>query len=99
MTSLIWTSAIAAMIDRRLVLSAAWPCLAAGSSAFGIIHSPLSGGQLVNPFQLPNLPLAAAGPTPLYLATTYRISALLLVVWGQMKQDPDVKPTIEETTP
>jgi AGZA family xanthine/uracil permease-like MFS transporter len=99
-TSLIWASVLAAMIDRRLMLAAAWLCLAAGFSLFGIIHSPLPGSPLVNPLQLPdNLPQAAAGQTPLYLATAYLISAVLLVIWGQMKQDPDEKPTVEETAP
>ena len=43
LTSLVWAWALAAAIDRRLVLAGKVMLLAAGMTAFGIIHSPLSG--------------------------------------------------------
>ena len=45
-TSLIWASALAYIIDRKLVI-AAWFFVAAGAcTLFGIIHSPLPGDQM-----------------------------------------------------
>lgn len=82
-TSLIWASALAALMDRRLSLAAAWFALAAACALFGIIHSPLPGSPLVNPLQLPeNLPRMAAGQTPFYLAAAYLAASALLLAWG-----------------
>jgi AGZA family xanthine/uracil permease-like MFS transporter len=82
-TSLIWASALAAIIDRRLGLAAAWMASAAAFALFGIIHSPLPGSPLVNPLHLPeNLPHVVAGQTPIYLAAAYLSASALLVVWG-----------------
>ena len=54
-TSLLWASALAALLDRRLLRAAAYLGVAAVCSLFGIIHSPLrpSGNCL-----------AAQGPRP-----------------------------------
>ncbi|MCA9153216.1 MAG: hypothetical protein KDA38_00450 [Planctomycetales bacterium] len=82
-TSLLWASALAAIIDRRLKLAGGYFLLAAVCSLFGIIHSPLPGSPLVNPFALPeNLPNNAAGQTPLYMAAAYLTVAVLLAAWG-----------------
>lgn len=82
-TSLLWASMLAAMLDHRLFLSAAYGAIAAGCSLFGIIHSPLPGSPLVNPFALPaNLPHAAAGQTPLYMAGGYAAMAVVMCLWG-----------------
>jgi AGZA family xanthine/uracil permease-like MFS transporter len=82
-TSLIWASALAAVIDRRLSLAATWFAVAAACALFGIIHSPLPGSPLVNPLQLPeNLPRMAAGQTPFYLAAAYLAASALLLAWG-----------------
>ena len=82
-TSLIWASFLASLIDRRLALAAGYFGVAAMCSLFGVIHSPLPGSPLVNPWNLPDtLPHAAAGQTPIYLASAYAGIAVLMLVWA-----------------
>ena len=82
-TSLLWASAVAALIDRRLRLAAAYFGVAAAFSLIGIIHSPLPGSPLVNPFALPDsLPHNAVGQTPLYMAAAYTCVCLVLLGWN-----------------
>ena len=80
-TSLLWASLLAAIIDRRLGLAAVYTLIAAVASLFGIIHSPAAGGSLVLPWPL------AAWPegnllTPYYLAAAYGLTGVLLAAWG-----------------
>ena len=96
-TSLIWASALAALIDRRLTLAATWFAVAAACALFGIIHSPMPGSPLVNPFQLPeDLPTMAAGQTPLYLAAAYLAGAALILVWGWLITDKRTNHDIDD---
>ena len=82
-TSLLWASWLAALIDRRLFLAAGYSSCTAVCALFGVIHSPLPGSPLLVPWNLPDsLPAAAAGQTPIYLAAGYASVALLLVAWG-----------------
>ncbi len=82
-TSLLWASALAAIIDRRFLMAAGYLGTAAVCSLFGIIHSPMPGSPLVNPLHLPaNLPHNAAGQTPLYLAASYVVMAALMLGWA-----------------
>jgi len=82
-TSLLWASALAAIIDRRLSLAGVYLIIAAACSLFGVIHSPLPGSPLVLPWDLPeNLPHNAAGQTPFYMAAAYLAAAALLFAWG-----------------
>ncbi len=85
-TSLLWAWALAAAIDRRLVLAAKVFLLAAILTMFGLIHSPLPGNQLFMPL----------GPSSwgdmvlddvnrkyvLEFAAGYFASAILLFVWA-----------------
>jgi AGZA family xanthine/uracil permease-like MFS transporter len=73
LTALVWGSALAAIIDRRLGPAAA--VLAAGGVAtlFGLIHSPLPSGAVFWPW-------SATGTTPLAVAAGYGVSAALLLV-------------------
>ena len=48
-TSLLWATALAKMIDRRMPAAAATFTLAGVFSLFGIIHSPLPDGPIVTP--------------------------------------------------
>ena len=81
-TSLLWASALAAIIDRRLHLAAVYLAIAGVCALFGIIHSPMPGSPLVIPWHLPaNLPHNAAGQTPIYMAIAYVSTAAILLVW------------------
>jgi AGZA family xanthine/uracil permease-like MFS transporter len=73
LTALVWGSALAAIIDRRLGAAAA--VLAAGGVAalFGLIHSPLATGAVFWPWSVANA-------TPLVIAGGYGVSAALLLV-------------------
>ena len=50
-TSLLWSSALAALIDRKLFWGAAFFLVAALCAAFGIIHSPAPGSPLFVPWE------------------------------------------------
>ena len=77
-TSLIWASALAALIDRRLKLAAGYFLLASALGLFGLIHSPLPGGRLFLPWQLDE-PLRQY---PLRFAVGYLVVAVMLFCWG-----------------
>jgi AGZA family xanthine/uracil permease-like MFS transporter len=78
MTSLIWASALAALIDRRLWLAAVYFSVAAGFSLFGVIHSPLPGSPMFLPWRLEgNL-----WQVPVQYAGGYLAVAVLLLAWG-----------------
>ncbi|MEX2121926.1 MAG: hypothetical protein WD847_20265 [Pirellulales bacterium] len=81
-TSLLWASGLAALVDRRLLRGAAFFGVAALASLFGVIHSPLAGNPLVIPWDMPDLPAAAHGQTPLHMAAGYALLAVLLVAWA-----------------
>jgi AGZA family xanthine/uracil permease-like MFS transporter len=83
-TSLIWASWLAALIDRRLALAAGYAAAASVCSLFGVIHSPAAGSPLVVPWDLPaDVPAAAAGQTPFYFAAGYAAVAAMLLVWSR----------------
>ncbi len=82
-TSLLWGSALAAIIDRRLRAASAFFAVAGVCSLFGVIHSPFPDERLIVPWALADtLPHAAAGQSPVYMATAYLLVALMLLVWG-----------------
>ena len=71
-TSLLWGSALAAIIDRRLRVASVFFAVAGVCSLFGVIHSPFPDERLIVPWALADtLPHAAAGQTPVYMATAY----------------------------
>ena len=76
-TSLVWASALAAIIDRRLGLAAAYFSVASVFAFFGIIHSPLPGSAMFLPWNL-DLPLRA---TPYGYGGGYLAVAVLLGLW------------------
>ncbi len=91
-TSLLWASALAALIDRRLRTAAAYCAVAATAAAFGVIHSPLPGGRLFLPWDAA-LPADVRSATLQYVAG-YAVVALLLVPWDwwQRTRPSDVPP-------
>jgi len=85
-TSLLWASTLAALIDRRFLAAAAYLGVAAACSLTGIIHSPMPGSPLVNPFHLPeNLPHTAYGQTPLYMGAAYLVMVAILIAWHKWR--------------
>jgi AGZA family xanthine/uracil permease-like MFS transporter len=83
-TSLLWASALAALIDRRLQVAAAYFATAAICTAFGVIHSPLPGGRL---FVLWDAALSAdARSVTLQYVAGYAIIAVLLVPWDRWQR-------------
>ena len=76
-TSLLWASALAAMIDRRLALAAAFLGVAGVCSLFGIIHSPLPGAAMFLPWSLE----APLRETILRFAGGYLGAAAVLTAW------------------
>ncbi|HEV3417142.1 MAG TPA: permease [Pirellulales bacterium] len=82
LTSLLWASALAGLIDRRLPRAALYFAIAGACTLFGVIHSPLADGGLIVPWNLADLPIAAKGQSPLYIAGGYFAVALLLIAWG-----------------
>jgi AGZA family xanthine/uracil permease-like MFS transporter len=89
--SLLWATILATLIDRRLDLAALWCFVAAVCSLVGIIHSPLPGAPLIDPFHPPPFPASAAGQTPLDMAIAYSIVALLLLGWHFLGIGPEEK--------
>ena len=53
LTSLIWASATAKIIDRRFNSAAIYFAVGGVLTLFGIMHSPLPGDQMFGPWQLP----------------------------------------------
>ncbi|MFO0903379.1 MAG: permease [Pirellulales bacterium] len=77
-TSLLWGSLLAAIVDRRLFRAAILSALSALLTLFGVMHSPLAGNSLFLPWDLAEhdrrLTLGFAGG---YLSV-----ALLMTLWG-----------------
>ena len=81
-TSLVWASALAAIIDRRLARAAAFFLVAALFTIFGVMHSPLPGSPLFLPWQL-----AEEAQRFVYqFALGYLLVAALLLVWGLLSR-------------
>ncbi|MGH7138820.1 MAG: permease, partial [Pirellulales bacterium] len=83
-TSLLWASTLAMLIDRRFLAAGGFLCTAAVCSLFGVIHSPLPASPLILPWNVPieSVPFAAAAHTPVVMASAYAAMALCVVVFG-----------------
>ncbi len=82
LTSVLWASMLASLIDRRLRSAATFAFLAGGCALFGIIHSPYPGGAMFLPWDIP-LPAAASRTmSPLSLALGYLMAALVFWLWS-----------------
>jgi len=87
-TSLLWASALAAILDARLLRAAGCLGIAAVCSIFGIIHSPLPTAAIALPQQV--LPLMASDPaircqSPYHWAAAYGLAAAILIVLHVVK--------------
>jgi AGZA family xanthine/uracil permease-like MFS transporter len=88
-TSLLWGSALAALIDRRLRAASMFFAIGGLCSLFGVIHSPFPDERLVLPWRLAeDLPAAAAGQTPVFMAASYLTVAAMLLIWGRSVEKP-----------
>jgi AGZA family xanthine/uracil permease-like MFS transporter len=93
LTSLLWASFLAAVIDHRLRRAATYLVIAGGFSLFGLMHSPFPGSPTFLPWSLPN----GQWELPVRFACGYLLAAILLCVW-----DLGVEKTVpppDETTP
>lgn len=82
-TSLLWASALAAIIDRRLATAGTYYALGAALTLFGVIHSPLPGGAVFLPWRLePALQHAVYQYT-----AGYAIVAGMFFLWGSLPAD------------
>lgn len=89
LTSLIWGSALALILDNRLFKAAGFLAVAGLFSLFGIIHSPFRDEEIALPWtvidRLPTLHDSAKYQTPYHWAAAYGLAALLLIAmaaWG-----------------
>jgi adenine/guanine/hypoxanthine permease len=81
-TSLLWASALAAMLDGRLLRAAGCLAIAAVCSLFGVIHSPLQPAAIAWPWQVFTLmppDTAIRCQSPYHWATAYILASILLV--------------------
>jgi AGZA family xanthine/uracil permease-like MFS transporter len=95
-TSLLWASALALILDGRLRAAAFTLVLAGVCALFGIIHSPLPAEQINLPWRVmqqiaPEFWNAVAVQTPYHWAGAYVLSALLLLALSWKDQPVDVE--------
>jgi AGZA family xanthine/uracil permease-like MFS transporter len=84
LTAVLWGSALAAIVDRRLAAAAVVFAIASAATLFGLVHSPLESGALFWPWTLPSLVSAR-------LAGAYGILAALCLGLSSRAVAPDVE--------
>jgi len=94
-TSLLWSSALAALIDRRLWRAAIFFFVAAVCALFGIIHSPEPGSPMFLPWNLSK----DAVPVVTQYVSGYVVVALLLLVWGVWLRSTGIEPLADNDEP
>ncbi len=88
-TALLWSSALAMAIDRRLNAAALLFAIAGALTLFGVIHSPLDTNAVFFPIGFPGISpdwVLAPEQRPLVFQFTvaYFVTAALLVVWARL---------------
>jgi AGZA family xanthine/uracil permease-like MFS transporter len=89
LSALLWGSAAALIVDRRLLVAAGFFALASVASLGGVIHSPLETGGLFWPWGI-------ASRWPGLLAGAYGLLAALLVLLGVTLTPADEAPSADE---
>lgn len=94
LTSIFWASAIAMVIDRRMIAAAYFYFAAAFCTLFGFIHSPLPNSPILFPVGLPGLPESAVLPeihfdAVINWALGYIIIGGLMILWDFYLQKTD----------
>jgi adenine/guanine/hypoxanthine permease len=87
-TSLLWASALAAMIDRRLWRAGGFFAICAALTLFGVIHSPAPGSPIFVPWRLES----TYQPAVYQYAAGYALAAGLLVAWGLFARIQGIRP-------
>jgi AGZA family xanthine/uracil permease-like MFS transporter len=86
-TSVLWATVLAMLLDGRLLAAALSLLAAAGCSLVGIIHSPLPEAPIAWPWDvMQKLPEAAKYQTPYHWAAAYGLAAML--VFALFSRDP-----------
>jgi AGZA family xanthine/uracil permease-like MFS transporter len=93
-TSLLWASALAMLIDGHLVRAALYFALCGGCALVGIIHSPLKDEQINLPHQVlalvtPPFRDAVRYQTPYHWAAAYGLVVLLLLWLAVLRARPE----------
>jgi AGZA family xanthine/uracil permease-like MFS transporter len=78
-TSLLWASFLAMLIDRRLKVAALIAGVMACFTLFGVMHSPLDNAAMFLPWQLEG----TSARIPSEYAAGYVLIAALLLAWGR----------------
>jgi AGZA family xanthine/uracil permease-like MFS transporter len=85
-TSLLWASLLASIIDRNLHRAALFAGIMAVCTLFGIVHSPFPGGPMFLPWELlpkdPSVEFLRELRTVLEYAIGYGLVSIVLVAWG-----------------
>ncbi len=86
-TSIVWASALAMAIDRRLFAASGFYFLAAFCTLFGLMHSPLPNSPILSPWAFGFLPESTVLPgenLPTVLAWTqgYMLIGVLMLLWA-----------------
>lgn len=103
-TSLLWATGLARMLDGRVRAAAAVFALAGGLSLFGVIHSGLPSGPLLDPatairrLESEGRLDASAGQTPYHWAGAYLGVAVVLLAIGRFGRAPVADGTGEDGT-
>ncbi|MDX1944758.1 MAG: permease [Pirellulaceae bacterium] len=91
-TSLLWASALAALIDRRLWRASPMFLASALFTLFGIMHSPLLGSPMYLPWNIDE----AVRHHVFSFAVGYALVALLLFAWGFVLRAQGIQPIEDE---
>jgi AGZA family xanthine/uracil permease-like MFS transporter len=91
-TSLLWASALAAIIDRRLMRAASLFVACSVFTMFGLMHSPLPGSPMFLPWDLEALPKRQVYS----YVVGYLAAAVVLYAWGYLLQFQGIAPISDE---
>jgi AGZA family xanthine/uracil permease-like MFS transporter len=87
-SALLWGGTLALIIDGLLLRAAAFLSTGALAALFGVIHSPLPGGEMFLPWRLEDR-------TPLSLCAGYLVFALVLLIFHRAGWRPGRRPEPE----
>ena len=91
MTSLIWASATAKIVDRRYYSASIYMAFGGMLVLFGVMHSPLAGDKMFLPWNLANPDIFDAGAKQVVIqfAIAYLVMAMILFLIGTLsKEEP-----------